>query len=445
MVKREKAKNMKKYFIKLPYFIKVLMINLYGYLLFRKRYPLEFYTQLKYYLEHDYTEDFFFDKNKLYDQLKGSLFYEKYEGKDIENFPIINKQLIKNKYSEIINKKEVNTYLYTSGTTGSGLTFPISKEFIVNQWAVFWKFRNIHHITKDTWMANITSQTLFSIEQSNPPYWIKSYTTKQLLLSSYHIKHENVELYLDAIKNNKIYWLHAFPSILNELANLIQEQNLTLKARNLKLKVITTSSEKLFEYQKKNIENIFDCKVRELYGQVEGVVNIFECEKGTLHIDEKYSYVELIPLEDNKEYRIVGTSYYNKAFPLVRYDTNDTCLLYENDFKCSCGRKSRIVKEILGRADDYILLSDGTKLSRLSSLFKSSVSIKEAQIFQDKIGYAEFRIVKDRNYTDKDEQVLKNKIIEKLGKDFIFNIVYYNSIKKTKSGKLKLVINNIRA
>ena len=46
--------------------------------------------------------------------------------------------------------------------------------------------------------------------------------------------------------------------------------------------MITTSSEKLFNYQKDNIENIFGCEIRELYGLAEGVVNIFECEKGTL-------------------------------------------------------------------------------------------------------------------------------------------------------------------
>jgi phenylacetate-CoA ligase len=300
----------------------------------------------------------------------------------------------------------------------------------------------LHDITLDTWCANIISQTLFTVEQHNPPYWIKSYPTHQLLFSQYHIRKDTIKFYIEEIKKNKITWLHAFPSVLNLMANLIKDSDLLLEAKELNLKIITTSSEKLFEYQRKNIESVFKCKVREFYGQVEGVANMFECEEGTLHIDESYSYVELLPL-NNEEYKIIGTSYHNKAFSLVRYDTGDTCILYPGEYICKCGRKSRVVKEILGRDDDYLLLTNGTKIGRISSIFKSMLGVKEAQIMQDKVGYAEFRIVKDSAYTLKDENRLKDQIKERLGSDFNFKIIYLNEIKRTKSGKLKFVINKV--
>lgn len=435
---------MKRIFFKLPYFLKFFLVNVYAYFLSKKRYPKEFDNVLRNYLERDYEEEFLFDQKKFNEQIIENNFYKDNIDTPIENFPISNKQFIKNHYEEIINKKETSMYLHTSGTTGSGLTFPVSKQFMIHQWAAFWKFRIIHNLTKNSWMANMTGQTMFKAEQSKPPYWVKSYPTKQLLLSSYHIRSDSVGSYLEAIKRNNIHWLHAYPSVLNNLANLIKENDLISEVEDLGLKIITTSSEKLFDYQKENIKNVFGCEIRELYGLVEGVVNIFECEKGSLHIDEDYSYVELIPSDSDKnEYKIIGTSYYNKAFPLIRYDTNDTCILYENNFNCPCGRKSRVVKEILGRVDDYLVLSNGTKIGRLSPLFKSSLAIKEAQIYQNKIGSAQFRVVKDKNYSDKDEQTLKEQIIEKLGEDFIFEIVYVDNIIKTKSGKLRLVVNEV--
>jgi len=432
---------MKQLFLKSPYFLKFLIINLVGFFVHKKRYNKNFFQNLKHYMDVDKTEVFSFDYEMFNKQMSQNTYYDK-EIRDITKYPISNKAFIKKHYSEIINNNEIYDYLHTSGTTGVGLKFPISKEFISHQWAIFWKFRKIHGLNIDTRVANIIGKPLFKLEQSKPPYWVLSYTEKQLFLSGYHLNKDTVEAYINKIKSSDIHWLHAYPSILNNFATLIQENGFIEKAKQLNLFIITTSSEKLLDFQRENIEKVFNCTVRQLYGLVEGVANIFECEFGTLHIDETYSYVELIST-DSDEYKIVGTSYFNKAFPLVRYDTGDRVKLYENGFQCSCGRKSRVVKEILGRNEDYIVLSNGTKIGRLSPLFKSMVNIKEAQVYQEKPGEATFNIVKDCKYVYADEVELINQIHEKLGQDFIYDIIYLEKISRTKNGKLKFVVNKL--
>lgn len=434
---------MKKYFLLAPYFIKFISVNLYGFYLYFRRYNKDFFRNLAYYNDIDKYEFFSFNTESFKKQTYNNKFFDR-GWKDISQYPVINKQIIKDHYDEIINKDEVYDYLHTSGTTGSGLKFPVSKEFISHQWAVFWKFRNIHGITLDTWCANIISQTMFPTEKKKSPYWLKSYPTRQILLSLYHIRDDSAQEYINIIKDNGIFWLHAFPSVLNHFANLVRDNNLLSEAKQMNLKIITTSSEKLFDYQRENIKNVFGCEVRELYGLTEGVVNIFECEEGVLHIDESYSYVELLPLEGSvNEYKIIGTSYHNNAFPLVRYDTGDTCKLYENGFTCKCGRKSRAIKEIIGRSDDYLILSNGGKIGRVSSIFKPLLSVKEVQIVQNKIGSAQFRIIKGSTYTTKEEEILKDQIQEKLGEDFKYNITYVTSNERTKNGKLKLVVSRV--
>lgn len=430
-------------FYNMPYFIKFILLNFHAYAMKKTRYPKEFDNVLKNYIQIEYEEEYKFNQKKFNEQILENDFYKNKINTPIEEFPIINKQFIKNNYKKIINKKEIRTYLHTSGTTGSGLVFPVSKQFLLNQWAVFWKFRNIHGISLDTWCANIIGRAIINIENKKPPFWIKSYFTKQLLFSQYHLNDESIELYLRKILTSNIKWLHSYPSVLNNFASLIIKNNLYKLALELKLEVITTSSEKLFDYQRKNIENIFGCNVRELYGLTEGNVNIYECQVGTLHIDESYSYVELIQKNNSDEYEIIGTSYHNKAFPLIRYNTGDTCLLYDDTFKCSCGRKSRTVKEILGRDEDFLILKDGTKIGRLDHIFKEMVEVNEAQIFQKEAGRAIFKISKGKNYTDKSEMKLMNEIKEKLGKDFIYELEYMTSIPKTKSGKLKFVVSKV--
>lgn len=431
---------MKNLFIKLPFFIKFILINIYSYYLKIIRLNKKFSKNLNFYLSVDYKEKENFNKDLFYEQIRENNFFKNI---NISEYQIINKEFIKHEYTNIINNKYIDSYLYTSGTTGSGLKFPISKDFIDNQWAVFWKFRYIHGIKLNTWCAYIIGQTLFDIHQKKGPFWFKSYGTKQLMFSQYHLNQSTVYDYLNQIKLNKIKWLHAYPSVLNNLANLIKGNNLQKEALSLNLNVITTSSEKLFDYQKQNIQDIFNCQIRELYGLTEGVVNIFECEKGKLHIDESYSFVELIPIENSIEFKIIGTSYHNKAFPLVRYDTGDTCLLYNNLKICECGRNSRIVKEILGRDEDYLILENNNKIGRLDHLFKNSINVKEAQIYQKEKGKAIFKIVKNNYYTEEDEKNLKNEIKNKLGNVFIYEIEYLKTIPKTKRGKLKFVISEI--
>ncbi len=431
---------MKRIFQKMPYFLKFILINIFGWILVKKRLTKGFYKALKYYHKVDYIEKFKFNNELFLLQLEGKSIDN---NKGIDKYKIIDKQFIKEQYDGIINKDHIKYFLHTSGTTGSGLKFPVSQEFSDHQWAIFWKFRNIHGISFDTWCAYIIGQTIFDIDSKKRPFWLKSYFTKQLLFSQYHLNEESVEVYLREILKNNTKWLHAYPSVLNNFANLIINQNLQELAKKINFNVITTSSEKLFDYQRKNIENIFGCKIRELYGLTEGVVNIFECEIGTLHVDESYSYVEFIKKNDSNEYEIIGTSYHNKAFPLVRYNTGDTCLLYDGVFSCPCGRKSRVVKEILGRDEDYLILQEGTKVGRLDHIFKDMIEVDEAQIFQKEKGKAIFKIVKGKNYNNKSEVKLINEIKEKLGKDFNFNFEYLTSIPKTKRGKLKFVVSEV--
>ena len=431
--------NIKYIYLKSPRLLKFLIINIYSYYLKIIRYNKSFYSNLKVYNNTDYLAKHCFEIDLFNNQIKDN---EHYKVKsNLLDYKISNKKYIKENYDSIINKKYIYQYLFTSGTTGSGLKFPVSKEFINHQWAIFWNFRNRHNIKLNTWCAYFMGQPILDLKLSKSPYWFKSYPLKQIIFSQYHINKDTVDLYLKKISDSKLKWIHGYPSTLNYLVNLARKKEINGLSDNIE--VITCSSEKLFDYQRSNIENFFNCKIRDLYGLTEGVVNISECEEGIYHIDENYSYVELIKIEDTDEYKIIGTSYYNKAFPLVRYHTGDTCTLYDSDFKCICGRKSRVVKEIIGRDEDYLILKSGLKIGRLDHLFKNIFDVIESQIFQEKSGYAEFRIVKDTNYSSSTEKKLINEIKEKLGDDFKYDIVYYDRIPRTPNGKIKFVINKI--
>jgi len=418
-----------------------MFVNLKGILQNLKRYTHLFEERLNFYHSVDFQEVEYINHKKISKLLSNNYFWKNHKFKEI---PIINKQFAIDNWNEIYNSKEKVEVLNTSGTTGQGLVYPVSGEFLANQWAVFWKFRNIHGLTKDSWCAYISGVQLFANNENRSRYGLKSYSTKQVIFSQFNLSPLTVLSFINQIKiNNKIKWLHGYPSTLKYFADLIEENGLIDSVKSLKLEIITTSSEMLFAFQKDKIEHVFGCKVRQLYGLTEGVVNIFECEMDSLHIDESYSYTELISTSIENQYRIIGTSYSNSAFPLFRYDTGDIAIVKNINSKCLCGRNSRTIDQVLGREEDYLILSDGRKIGRLDHLFKGMQTIKEAQIYQKIKGSAIIRIVKSNSFTMMDENRLKESIKEKLGNEFHYKLEYLDKIKRTSTGKVKFVISKL--
>jgi phenylacetate-CoA ligase len=206
------------------------------------------------------------------------------------------------------------------------------------------------------------------------------------------------------------------------------------------VRVITTGAESLSPAQRNHIERAFGAKVVEHYGQAESVANISECEKGSMHVDEDYSLVEFEALNGAPgRYRIIGSCWTNLAFPLLRYDTGDVATL-EPGALCTCSRNGRIVQQIDGRIEDYLVLPNGVKIGRLDHIFKDCINIREAQIHQARNGCITFRVVKGVHYSAADEQQLENEARKRLGSDVRFGIEYCETIPKTASGKLRFVV-----
>ena len=100
-----------------------------------------------------------------------------------------------------------------------------------------------------------------------------------------------------------------------------------------------------------------------------------------MHINEAFSFVELLKTEVKMVFQLVGTQLKNKKFPLIRYNTGDL-VEYDPNFVCSCGRTSRVVSKIIGRDEDFIILKNNSKIGRLDHIFKNTVNIIESQIIQ---------------------------------------------------------------
>ena len=361
---------------------------------------------------------------------------------EICKLPVLSKEEVKDNIVRIAVRREEEDVIsaHTSGTTGSGIVFPVARSAEQEQWAIWWRYREWHGINRNTWCGYFGGRSLVPFSQKKPPFWRLNRSGKQLMFSAYHLSEESAKSYIEALVENGITWLHGYPSILSLLAGYVIDQKINSLPG---IQIITTGAESLLPHQRELISKGFKSKVVQHYGQAEGVANFSECEHGSLHVDEDFAWVEFVPVQGDKNLlRIIGTNWANQAFPLLRYDTGDIATL--SNLTCPCGRSGRIVASVDGRKEDYLILPNGVKIGRLDHIFKDLVHIREAQIVQTEKGSAVFKVVKGTDYDSSGaEKKLLDEARKRLGKDIKLSVEYMGTIPRTRSGKLRFVVSEL--
>lgn len=350
---------------------------------------------------------------------------------DLKKIPILTKEIVNKQpdifISNIVPRKSM-IKAHTSGTTGAGFKFNTTQQAICEQWAVWWRYRRSLGIEFGHKCGNFGTRHVVPVKQSHPPYWRYNYPGHQVYFSAFHESKENVAYYLDEIKKRKIDWLHGYPSLLVELANVAIEANDT-EIRDL-IKYITIGAENLLEYQAVQLERAFGVHVFQHYGLSEGVANFSESANQEIYVDEDFAAVEFI--KENGYSKIVGTTLTNFAMPLLRWDTKDTAEAIEN-------RNGRLVKSIDGRIEDYITLKNGVKIGKLDHVFKDAIHLKEVQIVQKKdYSVTVYYVPYDDDYMD-DMANIRHEFDKTVGNQVDIEYQITDKIDKSKSGKLRFI------
>jgi phenylacetate-CoA ligase len=434
---------------KSPVAVQNIFCSVKGFLIVKKRYNNNFYEQLQKYenkecdpqvclcsfLENIKSVPFYQQWFKEYNfNVNAGDIYE-----ELKKLPILTKYLVKENINQFVNSNYRGKVdeMKTSGTTGSGLVFPYSREMENKQWAIWWRYRRWHGIHLDMWCGWFGGRSVLPVQTKSAPFWRINTPGKQVMFSAYHLNSYTVTDYYSEIETRKLSWLHGYPSQLSLLAHIIREKGLS---PILSVKYITFGAENLLDNQKEIIQKIFpNAVLRQHYGLSEGVANMSEDINGNWIIDDDFCYVEFIPIsKDNPNLcEIIGTGFSNEAFPLIRYNTGDIA-----EIEYLPNGKIKIIS-IDGRKEDFITLPNNVKLGRLDHIFKNLTAIKEAQIHQKDLYNIDFNIVRGNSYNIQIENDLWHEIRKRIDKSVHININYVDQIERTKSGKLRLVISDI--
>lgn len=368
----------------------------------------------------------------------------RFRAEDITTIPFLTKDILSQGRGDFISKRSKKVFLRkatTGGTTGKAIELYRDLYSINFENAVVWKQRAWAGVRHDDRRATMRGEVVVPGSRKRPPFWRYDSLGKELILSSYHISRDNVRYYVEALKRFRPVYIEAYPSSLAILAKFIKESGL----EGVSFKAAIVSSETLDDYKKALIEEVFNCKVYNFYGNSERVVAIATCPAGSYHILPEYGYTEFLDCNGNNGYKeLIGTSFINMSMPLIRYRTGDVVVPSEEE--CGCGRKSQIVKKIIGRINDFIVTPDGrfiTMMESVASVDNALSNTIESQILQEDRETIKVKVVPTKHFSAADRDRLTSSIKSRIGCNMKIYVETVDSIERTESGKLRQVISNI--
>ncbi len=363
------------------------------------------------------------------------------EPEDLATLPVLTKSEILRQGAKLIWGGAAPRDLrkvHTSGTTGAGLVFFTTVDAIRDQWAVWWRYRIRHGLSRSMWSAAFGGRSIVPGDDDGRSPWRTNWPGRQVLFSQYHLRRDSAAAYAGELIEKKLPWFHGYPSFIAYLATLISETG----APRPRPRVVTLGAENVLASQLRAIRDVFGVDPVQHYGLAEMVANASQCPAGRLHIDEDFAAVELLPSDDGA-CRILGTSLQNFAMPFIRYDTGD--LARPALSPCVCGRPGRLLEAIDGRNEDLLELADGTRVGRLDHLFKDAVRVAEAQIRQTAPGRCTIAVVPREGFGPGDRDALLDECRARFGDRLLVEVEVVETIPRSPRGKLRLVVRNSTA
>lgn len=369
---------------------------------------------------------------------------------DLEKLPVLTKSIIKQNWEDFkpSTLSGIKYYdFFTSGATGTPFKFRVSRnDRFFGRAMLFrgWGYGN--YVVGD--------RTLFLAGTSIVGK--KSYLTAmgiELLgnikrLSSLDMDSGDLCKYIGVLNDFRPRFLRGYASSINYLAKYIEENNIEVPSP---LAVFTTA-DNLYPHIRKKIEQVFDCPVHDTYGLNDGGVSAYECgEHSGLHIDTERSVMEIVDSEnsqlENGAGRILATSLYNYAMPFIRYDTGDMGNI--TDEVCGCGRKYKLLRELIGRQNEILVTPDGNHVHGAAFFFYYVIreysdinDIIEFQIIQKSLDKIVINMVCRDSFDYSQLDRIRQNLLEKSG-GWNVEFRFVARIERTKAGKYLHVISEL--
>ncbi|MBL4574587.1 MAG: phenylacetate--CoA ligase family protein, partial [Opitutaceae bacterium] len=404
------------------------------------------WRDLKVLLQHAYAQSPYYRKqfdhiNLIPDDI---ITYEDFQKlpvcsrEDIVNFK--DQMIVKNLQGNIIDKA-------TGRSTGVPMQFAITQDSY--EWRVAatqrgyqWAHCEAGQHTLYIWGGEIGNPSYFSKLKIN--LYHRVFNRKMFNL--FNFNEDEMKNCLNYINKKRPTGIVAFTSAIYNLAKFVDSNKLSVSP----ISAVITGAEKLHDYQRTLIENVFQTKVFNTYGCREFMLIAAECEQHEgLHVTMDNLLVEILkdgkPAQPGETGEVVITDLHNYGMPFIRYKNGDVAV--QGNKPCSCGRGLPLIKDIDGRKMDEIIATDGKIISGgyFPHLMKEFSAINKYQVIQKSKNQLQIKLVLKRDLTQEQFQFCQSEIKKVFGQDMNIEFDIVNDIPLTPTGKYRVTISEIAA
>lgn len=374
--------------------------------------------------------------------------------KDLEKLPILTKADIRKHFKELlsINYPKKKLILSQSGGTGDQIWFYVTREQI--SWEIAAEFRAYKWAN-----YNFGDRCIIFwgslIDLAKTTKLIKRLTN---FLENVAVLNTYIML-SDEILDKYVLFMRKFnPEIIRGYANSIYMIAKYILEKGIKYahpKSVITTAETLLDFQRKTIEEAFNCPVFDYYGSREIGSIAAECNiHNGYHISAENVVLECVKdgqqVSPGESGEILITSLRNYGMPFIRYAIGDVGKLSDDD--CACGRGLPLLDSIEGRVSQFMSIFD-KKLGKIvpvspagPGLFGGALMylpIERYRIIQESLDKIIIVAVKGRNYTQKHTELLVEHIRKFLGDNVTLEIKFVDYLPPLPSGKRSVFISRI--
>lgn len=396
-----------------------------------------------------YSNDGYENDKQLQAVVKWTLdevpFYKNYKGKEFSELPIVSKQVIRENFEAFKAKSFVGVELHAESTSGStGTPFTIyqdgGKRLRASADSLYMSESAGFHLGTKLYYVRVWTKL-------NKKPALQCFMKNIVMQDSSSLSENSMEQFLRKLEADKSE--KSILSYANTITAMYRWMVDTGRKTTAKVACIITMSESLPSEVKTGMQELFGCPVVSRYSNQEcGLISQQRMDGDEYAINTGSFYVEVLkldsdePTKDGELGRIVVTDLYNKAMPLVRYDTGDLGIM---SHVSKSGVKGKYLARVEGRSNDFIFSTNGEMLSPVTisvGMWKYKDLWQWLFTQEDKTEYEMKLKSLERPYSKEAELLTDLKSF--VGEDAQIKLVYVDDIPLLKSGKRKYVVNNMK-
>jgi phenylacetate-CoA ligase len=369
-----------------------------------------------------------FDHNPFYRATCGDQFPDNWT-----ELPVLTKKHFQRPLADLVNPDMPLKSLYvanTSGSTGNPFYFAKDKFAHALTWANIFRYYQRCGIQSSDLQARFFGIPLAGksllIEQ------IKDLTMNRVRFPVFYLGTDSLAQYHDRFRKNNFRYIYGYTNAIRHFCVFVKNKGQVLNQVCPTLRAVIVTAEMCTEQDRALIASATGVPVYIEYGASETGLIAFSDNDGALKVCDETVFVET-----TAEKEILVTSFFNKAFPLIRYKIGDMGELeYRPD--------GTYIKSLIGRSDDLVKLPNGKEAAGLTfyyctrAILEKSANIREIYFTQKSISTFVINYVSETELSDNDRGLIITNIDKMLqpGLDLIFERV--SEIRRKSNGKFQV-------